>query len=424
MPNPPAKSFDKKENMVPKPAKDTKPLARQALKQINVGKIVQNEKQNGEIKPDDMKKVLKSVQHKEVDAAGLSNDAELSSGNENKKIKAEKMVNNKKKIEEKGAKNGKKVTFTADVAAESSKGPKSFSAKYKPTKVENIVKKDEKKIENGKMVTKSTVDQDAVPLPNVDGFNVLSLIHSGKFAKVFLATEKGDKKKKVAIKLMAQSDVANIDQLRREVGIHSHLDHPNILKFYEFIVDEVDAMLVLEYAPYGTLRQELNSQPNKRFSEERTAGYILSLTNALFYLHERKVIHRDLSLDHILLDKNDRLKVANFGSSVLLSHAKRRTICGAYDYQAPEMVDKVPYDENVDLWSLGVLCYEMLVGKLPEPKPVRDREYKVPTFVSKDAAKFVLKLLKPNPSDRLTLEEIRKQPFFVENVIKIASNYY
>ena len=113
------------------------------------------------------------------------------------------------------------------------------------------------------------------------------------------------------------------------------------------------------------------------------------------------MIHRDIKPENLLLGFYGDLKIADFGWSVHAPSSRRTTICGTLDYLPPEMVDDKPHDEKVDLWSLGVLCYELLVGKPPFETPTHDAtyqritrvEYKFPPNVSQEAADLISKVL-------------------------------
>lgn len=155
---------------------------------------------------------------------------------------------------------------------------------------------------------------------------------------MYLAREK-DTKFVVALKVMFKKQIHanNVEhQVRREIEIQSHLRHPNILRLYGYFHDAVRIYLILEYAPRGALYRELQNQPNKRFDEKRTAGYILSLADALMYLHQRDVIHRDIKPENLLLGHQGELKIADFGWSVHEPNSSRTTLCGTLDYLPPE----------------------------------------------------------------------------------------
>ena len=132
---------------------------------------------------------------------------------------------------------------------------------------------------------------------------------------------------------------------------------------YGYFWDEKRIYLILEFAPGGELYKRLTAKG--RFSETETAKYILEMSRALEYCHQKHVIHRDIKPENLLLGLNGELKIADFGWSVHAPSLRRETFCGTLDYLPPEMVEVKGYDEKVDLWSLGVLCYEFLVGEPP-----------------------------------------------------------
>ncbi|XP_031626219.1 serine/threonine-protein kinase Aurora-2 [Contarinia nasturtii] len=262
----------------------------------------------------------------------------------------------------------------------------------------------------------------------LSNFDIGRPLGRGKFGNVYLAREK-DTKFVVALKVLFKKQIQRDSvehQVRREIEIQSHLRHPNILRLYGFFHDPARIYLILEYAPKGALYKELQSQPNKRFDERRTAGYVLSLADALIYLHERDVIHRDIKPENLLLGHKGELKIADFGWSVHEPNSARTTLCGTVDYLPPEMISGQPHNKQVDLWSLGVLCYELLIGEPPFQTGSYDEtflkithvKYKVPDFVSPDAKHFISKLLVAKPEQRMPLAQVKIHPWIVLHTSK------
>ncbi|XP_030374176.1 aurora kinase C isoform X2 [Scaptodrosophila lebanonensis] len=254
-------------------------------------------------------------------------------------------------------------------------------------------------------------------------FDIGRLLGRGKFGNVYLAREK-ESQFVVALKVLFKKQIGenNVEhQVRREIEIQSHLRHPHILRLYAYFHDDVRIYLILEYAPQGTLFNALQAQPQKRFSESQSAIYIKSLSSALIYLHERDIIHRDIKPENLLLGHKGVLKIADFGWSVHEPNSMRMTLCGTVDYLPPEMVQGKPHTKNVDLWSLGVLCYELLVGRAPffsnnydeTYKKILKVDYKLPDHISKAAAHLISKLLVLNPQHRLPLDQIILHPWIV-----------
>jgi serine/threonine protein kinase len=238
----------------------------------------------------------------------------------------------------------------------------------------------------------------------------------------------------VALKVLYKSQLSRAGvehQLRREIEIQSHLRHPNILRLYGYFYDSSRVYLILEYAEHGEVYKPL--QKETKFSEEKTSKYVRQLAGALYYCHKKHVIHRDIKPENLLIDSKGELKIADFGWSVHAPTARRQTLCGTLDYLPPEMVEGQPHDHNVDIWSLGVLMYEFLVGSPPfEAHGHKDTyrrisrvEFQIPSFVSSEAADLLHKLLVRVPTERISLPEVLKHPFIVQyNGENISADSY
>lgn len=258
---------------------------------------------------------------------------------------------------------------------------------------------------------------------SLNNFDIGRHLGKGKFGNVYLAREKNTKFV-VALKVLFKKQVheSGIEhQVRREIEIQAHLRHANIIRLYGYFHDEDRIYMILEYAPKGTLFKSLKEQPNSRFGEKQSAIYIKSLASALYYLHKKNVIHRDIKLENLLLGNDGELKIADFGWCVHEPNSKRTTLCGTLDYLPPEMVQGKPHTKNVDLWSLGVLCYELLVGQPPFNAPTYDATYKkimkvqynVPDYVSLGARHLMKNLLVLKPDERMPLEKIITHPWII-----------
>ncbi|XP_011266312.1 aurora kinase C [Camponotus floridanus] len=282
-------------------------------------------------------------------------------------------------------------------------------------------KSDIQKVPNSDTNTKNQKEKRWV----LGDFDIGRPLGKGKFGNVYLAREKRTKFI-IAMKVLFRSQIsdANIThQVIREIEIQTHLRHPNILRMYGYFYDDKRIYLILEYAPKGELYKELNNQPNKRFDEVRTATYIAQLADALKYCHSKSVIHRDIKPENLLLGLNGEIKVADFGWSVHAPSSRRDTLCGTLDYLPPEMVSGRPHNHTVDFWSVGVLCYECLVGKPPFYAATNDEtymnikklQYTFPSFVSEGARDLISKLIVIDPEKRLNMDGVLKHPWIVKN---------
>lgn len=259
----------------------------------------------------------------------------------------------------------------------------------------------------------------------LNDFDIGKPLGRGKFGNVYLARERSSQYI-VALKVLFKSQLQSSGvehQLRREIEIQSHLRHPSILRLFGYFYDATRVYLILEYAAQGELYKEL--QRCGRFDERRAAGYVASLADALRYCHSKHVIHRDIKPENLLLGLQGQLKIADFGWSVHAPHSRRQTLCGTLDYLPPEMVEGKEHDAGVDLWSLGVLCYEFLVGAPPFEaaghsdtyKRILKVDLKFPASVplSEGAKDLISKLLVRQPSQRLSLDGVLRHPWILEH---------
>lgn len=257
----------------------------------------------------------------------------------------------------------------------------------------------------------------------ISDFQVGRPLGKGKFGNVYLARER-QTKYIVALKVLSKAQLVrhNVQhQLRREIEIQANLQHPNILQLFGYFWDDSRVFLVLEYAPRGELYKRLRD--NQKFDEKTSATYISQIIDALQACHTRNVIHRDIKPENILIGFEGEMKIADFGWSVHAPSSRRQTMCGTLDYLPPEMVLHKVYDSNVDLWCLGVLTYEFLVGSPPfemeSQQDTYDRitrvYYKTPDFVSELAKDFIKCLLQKKPSDRMPLRKAKQHPWIIEN---------
>lgn len=258
----------------------------------------------------------------------------------------------------------------------------------------------------------------------IEDFEIGNLLGRGRFGYVYCGREK-QTRFVVALKILFKAQLKNSkmeQQVKREIEIQSNLKHPNILRLYGFFHDEQRIYLLLEYAPGGELYRRM--QAEKTLRESEAAGYVYQLCNALNYLHTKRVIHRDIKPENILIGKYGILKLADFGwSAESTSSCKRTTLCGTLDYLPPEMLNGNGYDEKIDLWCLGVLTYEMIIGKPPFDsqtqhetiRMIRSIELTFPNGTSTDLRDLITKLLRRNPSDRLPLKDVAQHCWITKN---------
>lgn len=154
-----------------------------------------------------------------------------------------------------------------------------------------------------------------------------------------------------------------LDLLEREVEIHKKLNHPNIITLKDNFEDDKNFYIVMEYAENGNLYRQMKRQG--KFTEREAFNIFSQTCLGIDFLHKNSIIHRDLKPENLLIDKNKRIKLCDFGWSAVNDETARYTFCGTVDYMAPEMILGHAYNYSVDIWSLGVLLYEILHGEPP-----------------------------------------------------------
>ncbi|XP_035230988.1 MAP/microtubule affinity-regulating kinase 3-like isoform X4 [Stegodyphus dumicola] len=253
--------------------------------------------------------------------------------------------------------------------------------------------------------------------PHIGRYRLLKTIGKGNFAKVKLAKHLPTGKE-VAIKIIdkTQLNPSSLQKLFREVRIMKILDHPNIVKLFQVIETEKTLYLVMEYASGGEVFDYLVA--HGRMKEKEARAKFRQIVSAVQYCHQKRIIHRDLKAENLLLDGEMNIKIADFGfSNEFVPGQKLDTFCGSPPYAAPELFQGKKYDgPEVDVWSLGVILYTLVSGSLPfdgaNLKELRERvlrgKYRIPFYMSTDCENLLKKFLVLNPSKRASLEAIMK----------------
>lgn len=210
-----------------------------------------------------------------------------------------------------------------------------------------------------------------------------------------------------------------------QITLSFNFRHPNILRLFTWFHDDKKIYIALELASEGELYRHLKASQNGRFDEHRAAKYTYQVADALQYCHLNNVIHRDLKPENILLTADDNVKLADFGWSAHTQSNNRKTMCGTLDYLPPEMVDGKSYDDSIDQWCLGVLCFEFLVGSPPFEAEDAERTYekirridvRYPKFMSQGGKDLISKLLR-RTGLRISLQDVMRHPWIREHMKK------
>ena len=203
----------------------------------------------------------------------------------------------------------------------------------------------------------------------LDQFTIVKAIGHGAFSDVYLASDTTGRQ--VVLKCPHESimgDVSTFDRFRRELEISKHLHHPGIQRPIEFTSDRSRPYMVMEYIDGETLRALLSRE--KRLPVDKVVDFGGQLAAAMAHAHEQGVVHRDLKPENVLVNREGKLVVTDFGVA-FMAGARRltwrwfSTALGTPDYMSPEQIQGKRGDARSDVYAIGVMLYEMLAGRVP-----------------------------------------------------------
>ena len=267
-------------------------------------------------------------------------------------------------------------------------------------------------------------------------YKILSFLGEGSYGKVFKAREISTGRV-IAVKKMSIGDSqSKYNKIIKEINLLKSLDHPNIVKYYDFFQEEEYIYLMMEYLEGCTLKQYIKN--NENISEDNARIIIKQLLTALSYLHYTcDICHRDVKPENIMFkEKNDinHLKLLDFGLSLDSFESKKHLEnCGTLVYMAPELlINNIKYTKGVDVWSVGIILYMLLMkGKNPFYNKGDSRETIIKNIrnnnvifscdndnlnqISKMGKDLINKLLKKNPLYRYTIRSALEHPWITMN---------
>ncbi|XP_043470480.1 serine/threonine-protein kinase polo [Leptopilina heterotoma] len=210
------------------------------------------------------------------------------------------------------------------------------------------------------------------------------------------------------------------EKMTQEIAIHQSLNHKNVVGFHGFFDDSHNIYIILELCRKRSM-MELHKR-RKALTEYETRFYMKQILEGVHYLHQNRIIHRDLKLGNLFLNDELQVKIGDFGLATKLEHEgeRKKTLCGTPNYIAPEILTKVGHSFEVDIWSIGCIMYTLLVGKPPfETSSLKETyarikqvQYKTPSSVTKPAMNMISSMLQGNPSKRPCVGKLLKDEFF------------
>ena len=280
--------------------------------------------------------------------------------------------------------------------------------------------------------SKKTKIKEIAKVPaKIENYKIEETIGEGTYGKVKLATHI-KLNEKVAIKFINKKKLINKgddERIQNELKIITKLNHPNILKAFEVFDDDINYYIVMERPIRGDLFNYICSKG--RLSMDEASFIFYQIVNGIQYLHNNKIVHRDMKPENIMLTKDMIVKIGDFGLSKYFksTEVRLKTNCGSPCYSAPEVLRGNRYKpQPVDIWGLGLILYCMVCGELPfedEKEDILIRKvtlckYTCPLFVTDIFKSFFKKVLCPNPNERITIEQIKMNCIY--NVGR--SNFY
>ena len=410
----------------------------------------ENKEEPKKEEPKEEKKEENKEENKKENAEEKKEENKEESKEENKEEpkKEEKKEDNKEEPKEENKEEGKKEENIEEPKKEESKEEKKEDNKeeskeenkeQEPKKVDNNDKKEEERKESESKQAEEIVEDskgfnkesfiNQMEGKMEDKYEIIKELGSGAFARC-LQVKNRTTGNLYACKEIQKSKMSDLEGFKHEINILIKLDHPNIIKLYEIYETQEYFYLIMELCSGGELFDRIisNIESGKPFTEEQAAEIFHQMMSAINYCHKNNIVHRDLKPENLLLlnqDPKSPIKVIDFGMSKICdpNDIMFERVGSAY-YIAPEVLEGM-YDEKCDIWSAGVILYILLCGypcfngSTDEQiyKQIRKKKYSFPSpewdAISDDAKNLIKKML-TDAMDRISAEDILKDPWVLE----------
>ena len=263
--------------------------------------------------------------------------------------------------------------------------------------------------------------------PEMADFNVLKELGEGSFGKVLLVQHKKTNAK-YALKVVDKQHVLtepDKSSFLREVEINYKINHPNIVKLFGHFEDNECCYLLMEYIGGGDLFSYIPVNGKSILKPEQAASIIKDVISAVYYIHHMNppIMHRDIKPENVLITSDLKAKLTDFGLCAYIQPGiLRKSTCGSPIYMSPEMIDKTGHNEKIDIWSIGVLLFELLTGDQAwAGENLATIEYNIrnlriswPEDMNGFPSELIKKILKKNPEERISLTDMLNDPFFTQ----------
>ena len=284
-------------------------------------------------------------------------------------------------------------------------------------------------VKNRFLPISETISKGLEPETKISDFDIKKELGSGAFGHVYLVVHK-QTNAQYAIKAIDKRNKMNVEEtpyFKREIEVMYKVHHPNVVKLYGHFEDNNYCYFLMEYISKGNLYGLIPKDNKKRINTKVVATIMKDVISAVYYLHNMNppIIHRDIKPENILLNDGLVAKLTDFGwSNYIFNGIKRTTLCGTPVYMAPEIIREQPHDEKVDIWCIGVLLFELTTGTLPFQgettealkNNILNLKISWPKDINLDAKNLIIKILKIEPDQRISLTDIIQHDFFSKHL--------
>ncbi|MCX7831624.1 MAG: serine/threonine protein kinase [Actinobacteria bacterium] len=263
-----------------------------------------------------------------------------------------------------------------------------------------------------------------------DRFVLVKKIGEGATSQVFEAID-NSLNRNVAVKIIPKKDSLE-ERIKREIKITASLNHPNIVTLYDFLASNDSYIVVMEYIEGVSLRKMLEKR--KKLPWDKAVFVAIQIASALEEAHKKSIVHKDIKPENVLISKDGKVKLGDFGISSLITREKSGLVSGTIGYMSPEQITGKYVDETSDIYALGVILYEMLTGINPfladEYKEavhktlnlVPEDPHLVDPSIPKKLSEIVMKAIAKDPDFRFQSATALKKALsdFQQSQLKIA----
>ena len=267
-------------------------------------------------------------------------------------------------------------------------------------------------------------------------YDAIRILGEGSFGKVYLMRDK-IRRALVCVKIIKIRNIPKKEReaTRMEVDLLRRLNHPNIVRYMDsFLSRNGESLCIcMEYCDGGDLASQIKAAKRSLFSESKILHYFVQMALGLHYMHQNRVLHRDLKTQNVFLLGNGRLVLGDLGISKVLDGTMdfAQTCIGTPYYMSPEIFKNKPYSYKSDVWALGCVLYEMTtlnhafdansIGNLAQ-KIIKGRYPPISSKYTRHLTELISQMLHVNPNNRPDLDQILRKPFIKKHIINFFSD--